>query len=79
MSVDVKAQLSSIDNSLSGDQNSDLVSRRRKGQGRTRKIPHFNLTGFVIKSLCVLELLISYCICCYFFFIWIFLISSYVV
>uniref|UniRef100_A0A0D3BQ15 C6H2-type domain-containing protein n=1 Tax=Brassica oleracea var. oleracea TaxID=109376 RepID=A0A0D3BQ15_BRAOL len=49
-SVHVKAQLSSIANSLPGDQNSDLVSQGwlycvRRGQGRTHKLPHFDWTG----------------------------------
>lgn len=56
-SVHVKAQLSSIANSLPGDQNSDLVSQGwlycvRRGQGRTHKLPHFDWTGLV--SSCVI-------------------------
>lgn len=54
-SVHVKAQLSSIANSLPGDQNSDLISQGwlycvKKGQARTAKLPHFDWTGFVTKS-----------------------------
>ncbi|KAJ4877959.1 hypothetical protein Rs2_42977 [Raphanus sativus] len=42
--------LSSIVNSLPGDQNPDLVSQGwlycvRRGQGRTHKLPHFDWTG----------------------------------